>query len=474
MISTPLTRRFVIQSLSALAATRFATAADAPPHWSLIGPFFDDLERRTFQYFWDTAEPKTGLVPDRWPRESLISVAAVGFALTAYPIGFARGWVTREEAAARTRTTLKWFKDSRQGAGPRGNTGYKGFYYHWLDASTGLRHEDSELSTVDTAIFLLGALYCRECFDGTNAVETEIRALADELYARCDWEWARNGGKGIPYAWHPEHGHDPVNWSGYDEGMFIYVLAMGSPTHAIPGSCWTEWTSTYETKFGGFGGKYGPKHLQCAPLFGHQYTQCWMDLRGMKDAYMRKHGIDYFENTRRAALAQQAYAIANPLGWKDYGRDMWGFTAGDGPANVKREFNGRTREFYGYRGRGLDKFDDGTLSPAAVAACLPFAPEIVVPTLNEMHRRYGDLIFTKYGFVDGFNPSFDFADVKLEFGKHVPGKGWFDTDHVAIDQGPILAMFANYRDEGVWARMRKTEWLRKGLRTAGFRGGWIT
>jgi hypothetical protein len=197
-----------------------------------------------------------------------------------------------------------------------------------------------------------------------------------------------------------------------------------------------------------------------------------MDLRGLSDPYLRAHGIDYFENTRRAVLAQQAYAVANPQGWKDYGENFWGFTAGDGPANIKRDFGGRARDFYGYRARGLDRNDDGTLSPAAVAASLPFAPDVVIPTLNAMHERYGDLIYSRYGLLAGFNPSFDF-DVKLDFGKRVPGRGWFDTDYLAIDQGPILAMCANYRDESVWSTLRQSSWLRQGLKTAGFKDGWI-
>jgi hypothetical protein len=454
-------------------ASHFAFAAKASAHSDLTGPVFEDLERRIFLYFWETTDPTTGLAPDRWPRKTKISVAAVGFALTAYPIGFTRGWITREEAAERTRTTLRWFKNAPQGAGPRGNSGYKGFFYHWLDFDTGLRSDLSELSTADTALFLLGALYARECFDAPNDVETEIRSLADDLYANCDWEWARNGGKGIPYQWHPEHGHDPINWSGYDEGMFIYILAMGSPTHPIPGSCWQEWTSTYDTKFGGWGGKYGPKHLQSGPMFCHQYTQAWIDLREMSDPYLRRHGIDYFENTRRAALAQQAYAIANPKGWSAYGEHMWGFTACDGPASVTRMFKGRMRNFHGYTGRGIEINDDGTLSPPAVAGSLPFAPDIAVPTLNNMYERFGELVYGRYGFYDSFNPSFDHANVELDFGQHVPGQGWFATDYIAIDQGPILALLENFRSGGVWSKLRESSWLKKGLKTAGFRGGWI-
>ena len=476
--SIDLSRRTLLTSLTGLGfASAFDSgsllAAESSATFTLNAPLFDELEHRVFLYFWETTDPRTGLTPDRWPLKTKISVAAVGFALTAYCIGFSRGWISREAAAERTRTTLRWFKNAPQGPEPRGNAGYKGFFYHWLEIDTGLRSGLSELSTADTALFLLGALHARECFSDATAVETDIRNLADDLYANCDWDWMRNGGKGIPYQWHPEHGHDPINWSGYDEGMFIYILAMGSPTHPIPGSCWQEWTSTYDTKFGGWGGNYGPKHLQSGPMFCHQYTQAWLDLRGMSDPYLRAHGIDYFENTRRAAYAQQAYATANPNGWREYGEHMWGFTACDGPANVKREVHGRMREFFGYTGRMIGRFDDGTLAPPAVAGALPYAPEIAAPTLTHMRERFGDLVFGRYGFYDAFNPSFDFADVALDFGKVVPGRGWFGTDYIAIDQGPILAGLENFRTGGVWNALRKSSWLARGLKTAGFRGGWI-
>ena len=208
-------------------------------------------------------------------------------------------------------------------------------------------------------------------------------------------------------------------------------------------------------------------------MFCHQYAQAFIDLRGMTDAYLREHGIDYFENTRRAAFAQQAYAIANPHRWNEYGEYMWGFTACDGPANVKRTFKGELRNFYGYTGRGIDRFDDGTLSAPAVAASIPFAPEIAIPTLNSMLQRYGELVYGRYGFYDSFNPSFDHADVVLDFGRHVSGQGWFASDYIAVDQGPILLMLENYRTGAVWAKLRSSAWLKRGLQTAGFRGGWI-
>ncbi len=190
---------------------------------------------------------------------------------------------------------------------------------------------------------------------------------------------------------------------------------------------------------------------------------------------MRGKGIDYFENSRRATLAQRQYAIANPMGWKDYGSNVWGLSAADGPADVTLPYNGSDRRFFTYAARGAsftEVRDDGTIAPTAAAGSLPFAPEIVIPALMTMRAKYGDALFGQYGFLDAFNPTFQF-DVPVAQGKKVPGLGWFDTDYLGIDQGPIVAMIANYRQDLVWKTMRKSPYIRTGLTRAGFTGGWL-
>ena len=284
--------------------------------------FLDTLERRTFQWFWDLSDARTGLTPDRWPTRSFVSVGAVGFALTAYPIGAERGWITREQAAARVLATLRFFWSARQDSTPRGVTGYRGFFYHFLVPETGERFEDVELSTIDTALMLAGTLFCQSYFDRHNAAEDSIRAVAEAIYARTDWRWAQPRPPSVSLGWSPRGGHLEWDWRGYNEAMILQILALGSPTHAVEPAIWPAWCSNY--RWGTF---QGQEYVGFAPLFGHEYSHVWIDFRGIQDAYMREKGIDYFENSRRAALAQRAYAIANPSGYTGYGERLWGLSA---------------------------------------------------------------------------------------------------------------------------------------------------
>ena len=433
-------------------------------------PMLEDLELRTFRWFWDTTNPANGLVPDRWPTRSFSSVAAVGFGLTAYGIGAERGYVSRQEAAERVATTLRFFLNAPHGPQPAGVTGYKGFFYHFLDMNTGLRFETVELSTIDTTLFLAGALFCQSYFDRDNPLEQEIRETTETLYRRVEWQWAQTKAPLVSMGWHPEKGFIDYHWYGFNEAMILYVLALGSPTHPIDESAWKVWTDTYQ-----WADFYGQPHVQFAPLFGHQYSQVWIDFRGIRDAYMRQRGIDYFENSRRATLSQRAYAIDNPSRWADYGETIWGLTACDGPIDATFEIDGRQRKFMTYAARGAaanEIRDDGTIAPTAAASSIAFAPEIVIPAIEAMATRYGENLYGRYGFLDSFNPTFK-LDVKLQHGKVDPKLGWFDTDYLGIDQGPILAMIENYRSDLVWKTMRKNPHIIRGLRRAGFTGGWL-
>ena len=430
-------------------------AAHAPPP---LDPFFDDLEKRTFLYFWDTANPRNGLVPDRYPGPSPASIAGVGFALTAYPIGIERGYVTRAAARARVLATLRFFAAA---------TEVHGFFYHFIDMQTGERRKRSELSTVDTTLLLGGVLLCQSYFDGADPDEAEIRRLADEIYGRVDWTWAEHWSSAVVMGWTPEKGFLRANWLGYNEAMLLYVLALGSPTHPARADAWRVWTSTYDKTWGTV---YGQTHLSFAPLFGHQYSHVWIDFRLIRDAYMRARDLDYFENSRRATLAQQRYAIENPGHWRAYGENLWGLTACEGPGDTRQPFAGGTRRFYSYRARGVGLkgiIDDGTIAPTAAISSLPFAPQIVIPATLEMYRRFGGALYSTYGFRDAFNPSFDAGSPARET------SGWFDQHYLAIDQGPILAMIENYRSGLVWRIMQRNGYLRRGLERAGFQGGWL-
>ncbi|MEO6968241.1 MAG: glucoamylase family protein [Rhodanobacteraceae bacterium] len=436
----------------------------------------DALEHRTFEYFWNTANPSNGLVPDHWPlgSEPFASIAAVGFALTAYPIGVERGWITREQARQRVLTTLRFFANAPQGPAEDGETGYHGFYYHFLDMQEGHRYAKwVEVSTIDTTLLMGGVLFDESYFDGDNAKEREIRKLAETLYRNVDWNWAQVRPPLISMGWTPGGRFIPHDWEGYNEAMLLYVLALGSPTHPVKPDAWTAWTSTYDRSWGSFMG--GQPHIAFAPLFGHQYSQAWIDYRGIQDAYMRGRGIDYFENSRRSTIGQRAYAAGNPLHFKGYGENVWGLTACNGPADVVWEHDGTRTIFRGYSARGADAdrvFDDGTLAPTAAISSIVFAPQIVLPAIQAMYRQYGHWLYSTYGFSDAFNPGFKLK-TPLRSGYVVPGQGWFDNEYLGIDEGPILMMIENYRSGFVWKVMRGNPHIRKGLQRAGFTGGWL-
>jgi hypothetical protein len=450
-------------------------AVSAVPHPPLPA-LFDDLERRTFDFFWQTADPHTGLVPDRWPsKPDFASIASVGFAFNAYADGVERGYVNRAQARERVLKTLRFFASAAQGPQAQGVAGHRGFFYHWLNARTGERYDPGvELSSIDTALLAAGMLFAQGYFDSSDPGEVEIRALVDRIVGRIEWDWMQPRPPLIGMGWRPESGFIGYDYRGYDEAMILYLLALGSPTHAVRPEAWTAFAATYGDSWGSYRGQ---THLGGAPLFWHQYSHVWVDFRGIRDAFMRGKGLDYFENSRRATLAQRAYAIANPQGWRDHGEDVWGLTACDGPGTMTApDWSGRLREFrdYSARGAGLrHAFDDGTIAPTAAASSLPFAPEVVIPAVQTMRQRYGEVIYGAYGFYDAFNRSFTRTDAKLSDGRVVPGWGWVDTDYLGIDQGPIIAMIANYRDELVWKRMRAHPMLRRGLERAGFRGGWL-
>ncbi len=433
-------------------------------------PLVDTLQERTFRYFWDLAGRENGLIPDRWPTPSFSSVAAVGFALTAYPVGIEHGWITREEGRGRVLTTLRFLADAPQGPEPTGRTSYKGFFYHFLDMKTGARFEQVELSTIDTTLLLAGALFCQSYFDQKIPEEEEIRSLAESLYERADWQWVRPDPPRVSMGWHPEKGFIDYEWMGLNEAPILYVLALGSPTHPIDREDWEAYTSTY--KWGSF---YGQEQVNFPPLFGHQYSHIWIDFRGIRDAYMRAKGIDYFENSRRAIQSQRSYAMENPRGFRGYGANVWGLTACDGPLDADLETGGKKIHFMTYAARGAalgDIRDDGTIAPTAAASSIAFAPELAMPAIEEMHHRWGPYLFSKYGFLDAFNPTLDRA-MPTHHGHVVPGVGWFDGDYLGIDEGPIVAMIENYRTGLIWERMRHNPHIVRGLKRAGFTGGWL-
>jgi hypothetical protein len=411
--------------------------------------------------------------PDRFPSPSFASTAAVGFALTAYVIGSERGYVSRSQARLRTLRTLRFLESLPQGPDETGMGGYQGFFYHFIHMHNGQRFGTSELSTVDTSLLLGGVLLAQSYFDRDSGAEREIRDLAEKIYSRVDWRWAQSRPPVLSHGWRPESGFLRFDWRGYNEGMLMYILALGSPTNPIEPEAWTEWMRTYKDSFGKFSGQ---EFLSFGPHFGHQYSHVWIDFRGIRDAFNREQGFDYFENSRRASYAQREYARQNPMRWRGYDSEIWGLTACDGPADTVQIYNNDERGFLTYAARStasIHVLDDGTIAPTAAVASIAFAPEIVIPTIRAFRARFGEHLYQKYGFLDSVNPSFTFTDVPLRHGRVIENIGWVADDYLGIDQGPIVAMIENYRSGLIWSIMRSNPHIRRGLQRAGFTGGWL-
>lgn len=399
----------------------------------------DSLQKATFGFFWYEANPANGLIKDRNTGDSPCSIASLGFGLTSICIAIDHGWVTREAGRERVLTTLRTLYWSPQGTAVDGMTGYKGFFYHFLDMNTAARAWSSELSSIDTALLLAGVVDTKQYFTvAADTQEVAIRELADSIYYRVDWEFMRNLGPALRMGWKPGTGFSGFgNWIGYNEAMIMYILALGSPTYPNPSTVWTTWTNGYSWQT-----QFGYTYVNFPPLFGHQYSHCWIDFRNIQDAYMRNKGITYFENSRRATLAQRAYCAANPLHRVGYSDTLWGITACDGPTG------------YAARGAPPAQNDDGTIAPTAFLGSLPFAPDAVLPTFESVDRNLGQYLWVPYGYRDAFNLT----------------AGWWDTDVIGIDEGPIVLMIENYRTESVWNRFMQNADVLTGLTRAGFTG----
>jgi len=420
----------------------------------------EKLQHDSFKYFLHETNPTNGLVIDKTEAAWPASIAATGLALASYPVAVERGFMTHPAAVDRTLTTLRFFWNSPHG--PESDaTGYKGFYYHFLDIQTGRRAWECELSTIDSTFLLAGALTAAMYFVADTVDEHEIRNLADALYHRADWQWVQDGGSTVTHGWKPESGFLKFRWQGYDEALLLYILGLGSPTHPLPEESFTAWASTYQWER-----SYGQEYLYAGPLFTHQLSHIWIDFRGIQDAFMHGKGIDYFENSRRATYVQRQYAIANPLKFAHYGKHCWGLTACEGPGPDTIEVSGIERQFFDYVGRGVPFGpDDGTIAPWAVVASLPFAPEIVLPVLDYCIHDIKLTESNRYGFKASFNPTYP----SVSGNPH----GWVSPWHFGLNEGPTILMIENYQSGLLWQLMRNCPYIVAGLRRAGFDGGWL-
>ncbi|MBV9498849.1 MAG: hypothetical protein JO138_05725 [Acidobacteriaceae bacterium] len=380
------------------------------------------MEKGAFQYFWDQADSQTGLVKDRCNlqdenRTTAGSIAATGFGLTAMCIGHQRGYISLADARQRVLTTLRFLWTQMPN--------HRGFFYHFANPRTGERIWESEISSIDTAILLCGILTCRQHFR-----RSEISALALDIFNRVEWTWLTEDTSLLPQGWAPEIGFLPYRWDLYSELMMMYLLGLGSLAHPLPPQTWDAWKRVvfdYE----------GLRYIgSFAPLFVHQYSQAWFDFRGKRDKY-----ADYFKNSMTATEVHRRFCLELSKRFPDYSDDLWGITASDSE--------------YGYVAWGGPPEMgpiDGTVVPSASAGSLPFMPEGTLRVLKNIKNRYGDRTWTKYGFVNAFNPL----------------TNWYDTDVIGIDTGISMLMAENLRTGFVWYTFMQSPEAQRGLRRAGF------
>ena len=317
--------------------------------------------------------------------------------------------------------------------------GYKGFYYHFLHMETGRRAWECELSTIDTAIFIAGVLTAAYYFTGENRRRKRDTRSGGKPLQTIDWQWALNGGTTICHGWKPESGFLDYYWdNGYSEAIILYILALGSPTFPIDPIGYRNWTSTFK-----WDNIEGIEYIHAGPLFIHQMSHLWIDFQGIQDEVNRKYEIDYFENSRRATLVQQQYAIKNPLNFNHYSENNWGFTASDGPGPAIIMIEGVEKIFYDYIARGVPFGpDDGTISPWAVVASLPFAPEIVLSTIHHAIKVLTKTSAFDNGFDSSFNPAYRIAGMEET--------GWVSPWKFGLNEGPMVIMIENFRTQLIW------------------------
>lgn len=413
----------------------------------------DSIQQKTFLFFMNERNTDNGLVKDRSASWAPASIASIGFALPSYAVGVERGWINRNEAADITLRILRFFINSIQSPDTNA-TGYQGFYYHFLRMNSGTREWNCELSTVDTGLLMMGIIFSRNYFNQNNELENEIRDIAANLIGRMNWDFFKmpvssEHANSISMGWTPEHGLHNMGWVGYNEALFLYILAAGSGMKNVE-AAYESWLDSYDWRT-----PYPElSHAVFPPLFGHQFSHIFIDFRGLVDKYMKEKGIDYFENSRRATYVQRLYAIDNPKGWVGYDSLCWGISASDGPTE---KYNFDDKNFLGYAGRGtsgsdLNYFDDGTITPYASISSIVFAPEIVIPTIKSLNQKYGKGLWGPYGYFDAFNPTLN----------------WFNKEYIGIAQGPLLLMIENFRSGLVWNYVMKDTVIQNGLKRLGF------
>jgi hypothetical protein len=416
---------FVTAVLPNMAASALQATMPAPAASTLVS----ECERKAFQYFVDQADPVTGIVKDRaanfgTDNYTVGSTAATGFGLAALVVGARRGWITRQNAVDQATRALKFY---RYDAGQE-----HGWLYHFVDVRSGKRAWNSEVSSIDTALFLAGALLAGQAFPGTG-----VKSLADAIYRRVDFQWmltdggARPGERLLCHGWTPEHGFLPYRWDSYSEQMILYILAMGSPTHPIPAACWDAWKRPM--------GEYaGFRTFISGPLFTYEFSQAFVDFRGRQD----RLGLDYWTTSMNAVKADRQFCIDNSGRYHTYGPDVWGLSACDGPDGYRA-----------YSAPPGPVAQDGTVAPLAVEAAVPLDSHDALAAMQHMRHVFWTKLWGRYGFSDAFNLD----------------RNWFDQDVIGIDLGCAALMLENYRTGLVWKQFMAIPAVQTGLNKAGLK-----
>lgn len=423
-----LSRRALLRSISGIMAGQLAGGAVPPPAPPFtaqgVSPeddaFLEEVEKASFQFFIEQADPATGLVKDRATVKAVDngvvgSTAATGFGLTALCIGQQRGYISLSDARQRVVKTLDFLKNKMPT--------HRGFYFHFANIKTGERIWDSEVSSIDTALLLCGILTCREHFP-----HTDVRRLAYDIYSRVEWSWLAEDTTLLSQGWSPEGGFLPYRWDLYSELMMMYLLGLGSLTHPLPPGSWDAWKrQTFDFDGLRYIGSF-------APLFVNQYSQAWFDFRGKRDHYG-----DYFMNSIVATEVHRLFCLQLKKEFPDYSLDLWGITASDSK-------NG----YVVWGGPPEMGPIDGTVVPCATGGSLAFLPTAALRVLRNIKSNYSQA-WSKYGFVDAFNPL----------------TKWYDDDVVGIDTGITMVMAENLRTGFVWDTFMKNPETKRGFEKAG-------
>ena len=418
----------MLPSTTALAQSARTPAAPAPTRIGTVtnlsvedDQFLDDVEKASFQFFWEQGSPNTGMVKDRCnlsnPNQlSAASIAATGFGLTALCIGDQRKFVPAGAALERVFATLRFLWKKLPN--------HRGFFFHFANSETGERMYDSEVSSVDTAILLCGLITCREHFRHPAVVE-----LANLILNRVDWSWLAEDTSLLTHGWTPEVGFLPSRWDYYSELMMLYLLAMGAAHNPLPDNTWNAWKRLiFEYDGMRYIGSF-------APLFVHQYSQAWFDFRNKRDKF-----ADYFQNSMTATEVHRRFCLELNKQFPDYSEELWGITASDSQHG-----------YVVWGGPPAMGPIDGSVVPSAAGGSLPFLPAETLRVLKTMRSKYPSS-WTKYGFVNAFNPL----------------KNWYDSDVIGIDTGIILLMAENLRTGFVWDTFMKSAEAKRGMDKAGF------